>query len=135
MIALLVDTNLDGHAALLAARLRGDAWREFYDHLDIRFLPFADVGLNRDATDDVVWRTCQERGYWLITANRNQDSADSLEATLRREGMADSLPVLTLADARRVIQGGPYLDRVIERLLEYLLSPERYRGTGRLYLP
>jgi len=54
VIALLVDANLDGHADLLAARLGSDVWREFHDHLDIHFLHFEDVPLDRDATDDVV---------------------------------------------------------------------------------
>ena len=95
MATLLVDVNLDGHAELLAMRLATDAWRELRDHLDIRFLQFEDVGLARTAKDDVVWRLCQERGYFLLTANRNEDSEDSLEATLRREGTIESLPVLT----------------------------------------
>ncbi|MFO0810376.1 MAG: hypothetical protein U0746_17265 [Gemmataceae bacterium] len=133
--ALLVDANLDGHADLLAARLQSDLWREFRDYLNIHILHFEDVPLDRDATDEAVWRLCQERGYWLLTANRNHESADSLEAAIRREGTADSIPVLTLADPQRALQGGAYLDRVVERLLVYLLNPEQYRGTGRLYLP
>lgn len=135
MIALLVDANLDGHGELLHARLRTDTWREFADALQIQVLHFEDIGLDRTAPDDVVWRLCQVRGLYLLTANRNRESPDSLEAILRREGMPDSLPVLTFADAERLYRSTAYLDRVIEKLLDYLLNRENLRGTGRLYLP
>lgn len=135
MITLLVDANLDGHAELFDLRLRTKTWRELCDYLDIRFLHFEQAGLDRATTDDIVWRWCQERGYFLLTANRNQESEDSLEATIRREDTAQSLPVLTFADAQRIYQSSAYLDKVVERLLDYLLNQENYRGTGRLFLP
>ena len=59
MVNLLVDANLDGHAALLDMRLGTQVWRELRDHLDIRFLHFEEAGLDRSATDEVVWRLCQ----------------------------------------------------------------------------
>jgi hypothetical protein len=40
LCAALVDTNLDGHAELLASCLQTDTWRELRDHLDLRFLHF-----------------------------------------------------------------------------------------------
>jgi len=135
VIALLIDANLDGHAQLLDQRLRTPTWQEMRDHLDLRILYFEDVKLDRTATDDVVWRWCQEHGYYLLTANRNHESPNSLEATIRREGTAESLPVLTLADASRLYQSSAYLDKVVESLLGYLLDHQRYRGAGRLFLP
>jgi|ERR1019366_2309253 hypothetical protein len=135
VVTLLVDVNLDGHAELLAMRLGTAVWRELRDHLDLQFLHFEDVGLDRTAKDDVVWRLCQERGYFLLTANRNQESTDSLEATLRREGTAKSLPVFTFADSERIYHSAAYLDKVVEKLLDYLLNQENYRGAGRLFLP
>jgi hypothetical protein len=135
VVILLVDTNLDGHAALLDVRLRAETWREVRDHLDIRFLDFEHAGLHRNAKDDVVWRFCQENGYYLLTANRNRESEDSLEATIEREGTAESLPVFTFADADRIYQSTAYRDKVVESLLEYLLDADNLRGTGRLFLP
>ena len=87
------------------------------------------------AADNVVWRLCQEKGYYLLTANRNLESENSLEATIRREGTAQSLPVFTFADANRIYQSAAYLDDVVETLLEYLLDEGNYRGSGRLFLP
>lgn len=135
MVTLLIDAHLDGHAALLAMRLNSEAWRELYAHLQIQFLHLDQVGLDRTAKDDVVWRLCQQNGYYLLTANRNLESDDSLEATIRREGKADSLPVFTFADADRIYQSAAYLDEVVESLLDYLLDEGNYRGAGRLYLP
>ena len=135
MISLLIDVNLDGHALLLDRRLRTSAWLEFYASLDLRLLHFEDVGLDRSTKDEAVWQFCQDHGYFLLTANRNQDSADSLEATIRKKNTSESLPVFTFADAERIYQSPAYLDNVIERLLDYLLNPEQYRGAGRLFLP
>jgi hypothetical protein len=135
VVTLLVDAHLEGHAELLIMRLYSEAWRELSAHLNIQFVNLEQVGLNREAKDDVVWQLCQKRGYYLLTANRNLESDDSLEATIRREGNADSLPVFTFADADRIYRSTIYLEEVVETLLEYLLDETNFRGTGRLYLP
>jgi hypothetical protein len=135
VVTLLVDVNLDGHAQRLEMRLGADLWRELRDHLDVRFLHFDQAGLDRTAKDELIWRWCQQAGCYLLTANRNLDSDDSLEATIRREGTPQSLPVLTLADPDRLLQSVDYLDRVTEALLAYLLDADNIRGAGRLYLP
>jgi hypothetical protein len=135
VVTLLADANLDGHAQLLDMRLRTETWREVRDHLDIQIINFEQAGLDRVANDDFVWRFCQEKGYYLLTANRNRKSEDSLEATMRREGTVQSLPVFTFADANRIYHSAAYLDQVVESLLEYLLSSENYLGAGRLFLP
>ena len=135
MIQLLVDANLDGHAKLLERRLNSAIWLEFQRHLDIHFINLDQAGIDRTAQDDVVWRYCQQNGYYLLSANRNLEAENSLEATIRREGTSESLPVFTLADADRLCRSGIYVDEVVETLLEYLLDEGNYRGTGRLYLP
>jgi hypothetical protein len=135
VITLLVDANLDGHAELLDTRLQSDKWREFREQLGIRFLHFGDFGLDRKSKDQLVWRLCQECGFYLLTANRNMEGDDSLEATIRREGTEQSFPMFTLADGDRLYEGTEYLDKVIESMLEYLINEPNCRGTGRLFLP
>jgi hypothetical protein len=71
----------------------------------------------------------------LITGNRNAEGPDSLEVTLRMCNTAESLPVFTIADVDRVLNSKDYAERVVARLIDYLLEIDRYRGTGRLYLP
>ena len=79
-----------------------DTWRELWFDLSISVESFESLGLRSDAT---IWRTCQEQKLILITANRNADGPSSLETVIRDENQPESLPVMTLADARRVLRG------------------------------
>jgi len=108
---------------------------ESHRHIGITLESFANIGFVDRSTDGEVWRTCQRERLVLITANRNSVEPDSLEATIRSEGTDRSLPVLTFADADRILWSGEYMDRVVKRLIEYLVDIDLYRGTGRLYLP
>jgi len=135
VITILIDANLDGHSELLDTRLRSEKWDEFRDQLEIRFAHFGDVRLDRDSKDDLIWRICQGRGMYLLTANRSMEGHDFLEATIRREGTDLSFPVFTLADSNRLYESTAYLDKVIESILEYLLDEPNCRGTGRLFVP
>jgi hypothetical protein len=132
---VLADINIQGHVRFLVQLLESDVWRELWQALDLHYAAFADVGLEEQATDAVVWELCQERGYVLITSNRNQKGSDSLEATIRLRSTAGSLPVLTLADPERLRQDRDYAGRVAASLLQTLFDMDSFRGTGRLYLP
>jgi hypothetical protein len=116
-------------------RMQAAEWREFTTSLDVAFQTLHDAGIAPSSTDDVVWRYCQQHGHYLLTSNRNENAGDSLEATIRREGSATSLPVFTLPLPDRVYSSPAFLDRVVEKLLTYVLDAENIRGTGRLYLP
>jgi hypothetical protein len=132
---LVADANVEGHVAILLRLLGQAPWAEFWAHLNLRTPNFADLGLRPDSSDLLIWETCQREGLILITANRNQESADSLETAIRTLSTASSLPVLTLADAERIRYERTYAERVVERLIDYLLDIDKYRGAGRLYLP
>lgn len=99
------------------------------------FVFFPHLGLAADTADSVLWRVCQERQLVLLTANRNHDGPDSLEATIRAGNTPDSLPVLTVSNAQRLQHSRDYVERVVEQFLDYLLKIEQIRGKGRLYLP
>ena len=71
----------------------------------------------------------------LLTSNRNQESPESLEATIQLATTPESLPVLTIGEPQRILSSRAYAQRVVERLVEYLIDVENLRGTGRLYLP
>src|SRR5438876_4765145 len=103
-------------------------WRDFTASLDVTFRTFRDVGLDPASPDNVVWHFCQAQSYYLLTSNRNEDSEDSLEATLRRHGTPTSLPIFTLASADRVYHNPTYLERVVEKLLDYILYADNIRG-------
>jgi len=71
----------------------------------------------------------------LLTSNRNEEAADSLDATLQREGTSATLPVITLPQPDRVFYSPAFLDRVVEKLLDHMLYADANRGAGRLFLP
>jgi hypothetical protein len=132
---VLIDANIEGQGAHIWMRMQTSGWHDFTAALDVTFRTFREVGLDLVSPDDVVWRFCQAHGYYLLTSNRNEDSENSLEATLRREGTATSLPVFTIPFADRVYYSPTFLERVVEKLLDYVLNADNIRGTGRLYLP
>ena len=57
------------------------------------------------------------------------------EAVIQNENQPDSLPVVTIADANRVLQDRLYAEKVAERLLEKLIAIDDFRGAGRIYVP
>jgi hypothetical protein len=132
---IVADVNIRGHVDFLFDLLTSDAWLEYWQALGIHYATFEDVGLDPEAADVEVWQVCQDRGYVLITSNRNRKGVDSLEATIRARNTSESLPVLTLADADRFRNDREYANDVVASLLERLLEIDSFRGTGRLYLP
>ena len=134
MKGLVADANVRGQVERLVECMRADAWAEFWEALDLVLFRFEDVGLSMSATDLEVWNVCQAEELILITDNRNLDSEDSLEATIRRNNTPDSLPVFTIADMNQFRSNNPYVEHVVEALYDYLLRIDEVRGTGRLYL-
>jgi len=132
---ILVDANIEGQGAHIGLRLQSAEWRDLTNALGVTVRNFREVGLDPASPDDAVWRFCQAHGHYLLTSNRNEEAEDSLEATLRREGTPASLPVLTLPLPDRVYHSPAFLERVVAKLLEYILDADNLRGTGRLYLP
>jgi hypothetical protein len=112
-----------------------DTWREFWNDSGFVVENFPGLGLSHDATDAVIWRTCQREGLVLVTANRNRRGPDSLETVIRNENQPDSLPVVTVADANRVLRDRAYAEKTAERILDYLMRIDEVRGSGRIYVP
>ncbi len=135
MPVILIDANIEGHGMHIWMRMQTVQWRDRTTALEVTLQTFREAGLNPASPDDVVWRFCQAHGHYLLTSNRNEESEHSLEATLRREGTPTSLPVFTLPLPDRVYYEPAFLERVVEKLLDYVLFADNIRGTGRLYLP
>src|SRR5205823_8471010 len=124
-----------GQVEYLVQRMQAEAWTEFWQALGLVLYRFEDVGLSGSSTDLEVWNVCQAEQLILITDNRNLDSEDSLEATIRRNNTPESLPIFTIADVSEFRTDNSYVERVVETLFDYLLRIEDVRGTGRLDLP
>jgi hypothetical protein len=43
--------------------------------------------------------------------------------------------VLTLSNANKILSSRRYANRVVEKMLQYLLEIDNVRGAGRLWLP
>ena len=101
----------------------------FSSALGLTFLTFEDLGLPRDAPDRAVWLACQSVSAVLLTANRS-GGEHSLERTIDELWDATSLPVITLADPKRILKEGDYATMAAVRLLDYLTEIESLRGRG-----
>jgi hypothetical protein len=135
MKGILADINIGKQRKAISAIWASDTWRDLWTGLDLTVFSFPALELSYSASDALIWRTCQRERLVLITGNRNDDGADSLEATIRNENQPDSLPVITIADADRVLHDRLYAEKVAESLLDYLLRIDEIRGAGRLYVP
>jgi hypothetical protein len=135
MKGILADVNCEGHLRLLLHLFQDESRCEFWDHLKLTTPSFADLGLAEDATDATVWERCQQEQLVLLTINRNADGPDSLEVALRTLSTTDSLPVVTVADARRLMQDRVYAEKAADKFLVYLFEMDKHLGTGRLYVP
>ena len=135
MKGLVADANIQGQVEYLALRMQMEAWADFWRAFGLVLRHFEDVGLSASSTDLEVWNVCQAEQLILITDNRNLESEDSLEATIRRNNTPESLSVFTIADLTEFRTNSSYVERVVEALYDYLLRVDDVRGTGRLYLP
>jgi hypothetical protein len=132
---ILADANCEGHLALLV-RLFQEGWRhDVWEILHLTPRSLSDLGLQPDASGRDVWEACQREQVILLTANRNDDGPESLEATIQQHNAPASLPVFTLANDQRGLRDRLYAEAVADRLLELLFDIDSYRGAGRLYLP
>src|SRR5688572_22514730 len=100
--------------------MQSESWAGFWAGLGLTLKRFGDVGLTPTSRDSEVWVTCQAEQLILITDNRNDDSADSLNATIRQHNQPDSLPVFTIADIKKLRTSRAYAERVVESLYDYL---------------
>ena len=135
MRGILADINVVGHVEGIVAIWTSATWRDLWDALVLEVFDFGALGLSDRSPDALIWRTCQQEQLVLITANRNDDGPDSLGTTIRNENQPDSLPVVTIADAKRVLRDRDYAERVAVSVLDYLMRIDEVRGTGRLYVP
>ncbi|MGH9850541.1 MAG: ACP S-malonyltransferase [Blastocatellia bacterium] len=130
-ITILLDHDIEGDDLFLAAGLRETGWDQL---LTVEFRRLRDFGLPNNLPDQEIWRFAQQRQIWLLTNNRNYDSETSLQATIDRENTLNSLPVITLSARERL--GDPeYRQQAVLGLIEIIISPEKFLGTGRLYVP
>jgi hypothetical protein len=135
MAGIMADHNIEGHFVVLLRIWTSTAWVSLWESLALEVESFERMGLSSDASDRDLWQVCQQREIVLITANRNDEGPDSLEATIRELNTPSSLPVLTIADPESIMASQDYAERVAMQVLEYFMDLDNFRGTGRLFVP
>lgn len=128
----LVDHNFKGHARILLGSIASQGWLDF---VPIRFIMFEEVGLLIDSNDRVVWRLAQENQMILLTANRSMKDEDSLEQVIREENTQNSLPVVTIGNADRVLNDSIYREQCVDRIVEIAMYTVNYMGARRVFIP
>jgi hypothetical protein len=128
----LVDHNLKGHALVFFGAIASQGW---LDIIPIQFVTFAEINLPIDSDDRVVWRLAQKNQMILLTANRSMKGKNSLEQVMREENTSESLPVITISNADRLLNESEYRNRCVEKLVEIALDVDNYRGAKRIFLP
>ena len=135
MLTILLDENIDGYADYLSRFVFSSEWTDISSALGVRIVNFEEVGLAKGTPDEAIWEFCQRQQFYLLTDNRNQDKADSLETMIRTRTLPTSPPVFTISDIHRFRSERDYVEALVAKLLEYLMDAENLRGAGRLYLP
>jgi hypothetical protein len=135
MRGILADINIGKQRRAILAIWASETWRDLWRALGLSVASFPSLGLSYDASDASIWATCQRESLVLMTGNRNKRGSSSLEAVIQRENRVDSLPIVTIADPRRVLSDRVYAELVAERLLEKLIAIDDFRGAGRIYVP
>lgn len=132
---ILADANSLGQIEALVRQMQIGTWADFWTGFGLSLRHFQDVGLTVKSTDLKIWQVCQAEQLILITDNRNHNSADSLEATIRQYNQPDSLPVFTVSSMSSFNTSRTYAEKVLEDCYDYLTRIDEVRCTGRLYLP
>jgi len=135
MRKILSDHDVEGQVEHLFTIWSSSDWIELWQWLGYNVETFRSLGLPRDILDSELWKFCQANEIVLITGNRNADGEDALEVTIERFNQSDSLPVLTIGDADRVIFDREYAQRVASQIVDFLFDLDSVRGAGRLYVP
>ena len=128
----LIGHNLKGHALVLFGAIASQGW---LDIAPVQFVTFDQVNLSINSDDRGVWRLAQANQMILLTANRSMKGKDSLEQVMREENTSESLPVITVSNADRLLNDSEYRGRCIESLIEIVLDIDTYLGARRIFIP
>lgn len=112
MAGIMADHNVEGHFVVLLRLWTSDTGRAVWESLQLEVESCERLGIPHDTSDHDLWQLCQQHEIVLLTANRNDEGPDSLEATIRALNVPSSLPVLTIADPELVLASRDYAERV-----------------------
>lgn len=134
---LLADANVQGHLKYLRRLLEELDLLAILQRLGLQLVTFSDLGLPGELEDRTLWNLCQRDGWVLFTDNRNNESADSLEATIRDSWKVNDLPVLTVSDKNRFENDRVYGERVAADVADILFGilEQEFLDQPRIFIP
>jgi hypothetical protein len=132
MIGILVDRNIERQGQLLWGQFAEPDWQAMQV---ASMTTLFEAGLDPDATDLGIWTFCQKRQLLWLTANRNRQGDDSLQAVLDERNEPTSLPVLTVSNPNRALVDALYRELCAYRIADIALELPRHLGMGRLFIP
>lgn len=131
MQRILSDHDVQGHVSRLMDICQLPPWVDLWRELGCVLCTFEEFELSIDATDAVIWQTCQDHDILLLTGNRNAEGPESLGMTIRHRNASDCLPVLTLADPDRIQRGRQNAESIVCRtVVRYPDRPGCIEGHG-----
>ncbi len=122
MAGLLADVNVQGHLPYLVRLLQAMGLTEVFESLNLRFVTFRDLGLDRGMDDRPLWNYCQSERWVLFTDNRNDDGPNSLKRTLDDSWILGHLPILTLSNKGRFENNRVYADKTAADIANVLFD-------------
>ena len=137
MRGLLADVNVQGHLPYLRRLIAViDLW-EVLAAEAIEFAEFAHVHLSQELDDRAIWNFCQAEGWVLLTDNRNEEGANSLQATLGDSWRPGHLPIVTISDREKFVRMPEYATRVATQIADVLYGVVQgeYRDRPRIFVP
>jgi chemotaxis response regulator CheB len=131
---IMADNDVIGAVQAVRKLVESAAWRDLAVGVTFTFVDFESLSLLPTASDREVWQACQAADVVLITANRT-GGAESLTEVISQLGDDNSLPVITIGDAKRAVRDRDYLEDCAFALLDLIENIEALRGAGRLFIP
>jgi hypothetical protein len=83
MPAIMADHDIEGQMQVLLHLLPSREWRALWTELAIPVESFVILSISPDISDAALWQFCQTHQIILLTANRNREGSESLEAIIR----------------------------------------------------
>jgi hypothetical protein len=134
---LLADANVEGDVQRLRWILERLGLWAVMAETGCAFQGLAELNIARNINDRSLWQYCQQEGWVLFTDNRNNAGGNSLQATIGDSWRPGCLPVLTIANRKKLASDGEYAQQVAITVAEILFGiPEGdYRDEPRIFVP
>jgi hypothetical protein len=125
MPAIMADHDIEGQMQVILHLLLSREWRAVWTELAMSVESFVTLSISPDISDAALWQFCQTQQIILLTANRNREGPESLEAIIRAGNQVPIKTSQASAKALHLLTS----KRIITSSLLVATSAQRYRRT------